>query len=162
MNSPAQRRLACPAARHAQAGVGLIEILIAVLVLSIGLLGLAQLQMKSLATNNSAMARSMATMFSYSIIDAIRIDRTNIAVYNGTIVVADSCPAAGKTLASEQLHQWCVSLAEHLGKAASTKGKITCNGTNIPTVCTVTITFDDSRAGVGGSDTQKVITTVAL
>src|SRR5690625_4897984 len=55
------------AALHAQKGVGLIEVLVAVLVLSIGLLGLAQLQAKSLSTNGSAMTRSMATMFSYSI-----------------------------------------------------------------------------------------------
>ena len=60
---------------HAQSGVGLIEVLVAVLVLSIGFLGIAALQAMSLSTNNSDMARSMATIASYSIMDAMRADQ---------------------------------------------------------------------------------------
>ena len=70
--------------RH-QAGVGLIEVLVAVLVLSIGFLGVAALQARSMSTNNSAMVRSMATIASYSILDAMRADLPNAVAgnYNG-------------------------------------------------------------------------------
>ncbi len=149
----------------AQAGVGLIEVLVAVLVLSIGFLGMAAMQAHSLSTNNSAMARSMATVASYSILDAMRADLANAAnqAYNGS-VVANACPAAGGTLAATQLSLWCAQLAQNLGAAASTTGTVNCipvSGTNTAT-CTITIQFDDSRAGEGGSSTQQVITTAML
>lgn len=135
----------------------MIEVMVALLVLSIGLLGLALLQVKALANNNGAMARSMATIYSYSIIDAMRIDQSNLSSYE-TTVTADDCPDAGATLASAQLNQWCVSLADSLGPVNTTKGVIDCDDGE----CTVTISFDDSHAGLGGSGTQTIVTKVAL
>lgn len=144
----------------AQSGVGLIEVLVAVLVLSIGFLGVAALQAMSLSTNNSAMARSMATISSYSILDAMRADITTAGAggYNTTFA-ANACPAAAGTLASAQLNQWCSQLAKNLGASASTKGTIACTGASPdPVSCTVTIAFNDSRAGVGGSSNQQIVT----
>lgn len=140
-----------------QAGVGLIEVMVAVLVLSIGFLGVGALLAMSMSTNNSAMARSMATVASYSIMDAMRADiaQAKAGNYNtASAIKANACPTTTATLAQTQLGQWCKQLADSLGPVASTKGEISCSATG---ECTVTITFDDSRAGVGGSDTQKVI-----
>lgn len=160
--------------RQPQRGVGLIEVLIAVLVVSIGFLGVAALQAMALSTNNSAMARSMATVAAYSIVDAMRIDRAaaNAGSYN-TTVTGNNCPAASGTLASTQLNFWCQHLASSLGPVASTTGTVSCasagggsgsggSGTSAGTVCTVTVTFDDSRSGVGGSTNQTVTAKVAL
>ena len=146
-----------PGARH-QGGVGLIEVLVAVLIVSIGFLGVAALQVMSLSTNNSAMARSMATVASYSILDAMRADRTAAlgSKYN-TTVTASSCPDAGSTLASNQLHQWCLQLGHNLGAADNTMGKVDCSSTG---ECTITITFDDSRSG--GSDALQVVTKAVI
>lgn len=148
------------AANTAQAGVGLIEVLVAVLVLSIGFLGVAALQAMSLSTNNSAMARSMATINSYSILDAMRADISTAKStgYNGT-VTASACPAAGGSLSAAQLTQWCNQLGATLGKTANTTGKVACSATG---ECTVTIQFDDSRAAVGGVSDQTVITKAIL
>lgn len=166
-----------PSARH-QGGVGLIEVLVAVLIVSIGFLGVAALQVMSLSTNNSAMARSMATISSYSILDAMRADRTSAlsGAYNtsttttttnsdgstttattDTPVKAGSCAAAGSTLASQQLHAWCEQLGHALGATNTTTGSISCTTTGD---CTVTITFDDSRSGGGSS--QQVVTKAAI
>jgi type IV pilus assembly protein PilV len=152
-------------AKARQQGVGLIEVLIAVLILSIGFLGIAAMQARSLSTNNSAMARSLATISSYSILDAMRADLSNAVSgsYNGTYT-ANSCPAAGTSLVNAQLAQWCSQLGASLGASSSTSGKIACaaaNGTNTAN-CTITIQFDDSRAGVGGTANQKVITQALL
>ncbi|MDA3912737.1 type IV pilus modification protein PilV [Oleiagrimonas sp.] len=143
-----------------QRGVGLIEVMIAVLILSIGFLGVGALLAVSLSTNNSAMARSMATISSYSILDSMRADILNAKAgsYNGT-VVATACPAAGGTLASVQLNAWCTQLGEKLGVSASTKGDVQCLASGS---CTITITFDDSRSGKGGSNAQQVITRAML
>jgi len=144
--------------RKAQSGVGLIEVLVAVLVLSIGFLGVAALQVMSLSTNNSAMARSMATIASYSIMDAMRADITTAGAggYDGT-VKGNACPVVAGTLASAQLNQWCNQLAQTLGAAATTQGTIKCVSASSVS-CTVTIAFNDSRAGVGGTSNQQIVT----
>ena len=146
----------------AQSGVGLIEVLVAVLVLSIGFLGVAALQAVSLSTNNSAMARSMATINSYSILDVMRADSdaAKAGTYTTTTpILASACPAASTTLAGIQLHQWCAQLGQSLGAVASTTGAIACSGTGD---CTVTVTFDDSRAGSGITGAQTVTTRAML
>ncbi|TCI11436.1 type IV pilus modification protein PilV [Dyella soli] len=149
--------------RRQQAGVGLIEVLVAVLILSIAFLGIAALQAMSLSTNNSAMARSMATISSYSILDAMRADYANAttgAAYNTTTPLkANACPTGTASLAAAQLSQWCNQLGSNLGVAATTTGAINCSAAGD---CTITITFDDSRAGVGGSSTQTVVTRAML
>ncbi len=145
-----------------QSGVGLIEVLVAVLVLSIGFLGIAALQVMSMSTNNSAMARSMATVASYSILDAMRADIVNAkgGAYNtASPLKASACPSAGGSLAKYQLNQWCTQLGQSLGPVATTTGQINCSATG---ECTVTISFDDSRAGVGGTSNQQVITKAML
>ncbi|WP_324615317.1 type IV pilus modification protein PilV [Dyella amyloliquefaciens] len=152
-----------------QAGVGLIEVLIAVLVLSIGFIGMAALQARSLSTNNSAMARSMATVATYSILDAMRADLVNAknGAYNSSAtgaVVANACPAAAGTLVSVQINQWCKTDLAPLGVSADTTGTITCTpvtGTNTAN-CTIIVQFNDSRAALGGSQTQQVVTQAML
>lgn len=155
------------APRRFATGVGMIEVLIAVLVVSIGFLGMAALQAKALSTNNSAMARSMATVNTYSILDSMRADIVNAKAgsYNGT-VTADACPAAGTTLASVQLSAWCGQLAAALGAVATTSGTVACSAVGD---CTVTIQFDDSRGVASaastssvGSSAQKVTTEAVL
>jgi type IV pilus assembly protein PilV len=167
-----RRGFASPARRHCarlgagiQAGVGLIEVLVAVLVLSIGFLGMAALQARSLSTNNSAMARTMATVASYSILDAMRADIGNAigGNYNGT-VTANACStiSASTPLATAQLNQWCSTELAPLGVSADTTGKIACSAAGTTANCTVTIQFNDSRAGVGGSAIQQVVTQAML
>lgn len=57
------------------AGFTLIEVLIAMVVLAVGLLGLAALQATSLRNNQSAYFRSQAVQFSYNIADRIRANK---------------------------------------------------------------------------------------
>jgi type IV pilus assembly protein PilV len=151
----------------AQSGVGLIEVLIAVLVLSIAFLGIAALQAMSLSTNNSAMARSMATIASYSILDAMRADvgGARSGAYNTTVTASACAAGTSGSLASAQLYQWCTSQLgnKSIGAVASTTGKVSCSAVGIDSAdCTITITFDDSRAGVGGTSNQQVVTRAML
>jgi type IV pilus assembly protein PilV len=153
-----------PSKRRGQAGVGLIEVLVAVLVLSIGFLGIAALQVRSLSMNNSSMARSVATMASYSILDAMRADLVNAqnGAYNTAAPLAgNACPTATGTLADTQLTQWCNQLAAGLGASASTTGMIDCTGSL--GLCTVTVTYDDSKSRSSASDTtMQTVTTQAI
>lgn len=149
------------AVRGAQRGISLIEVLVAVLILSIAFLGIAALQATSLAANNSAMARSMATIASYSILDAMRADINNATAGNyntSTAVKANACSNTATTLAAAQVNQWCGLLGNTLGVAATTTGAISCTGTGD---CTITISFVDVRPG-GNKSTQQTVVTRAM
>ena len=139
--------------RTDQSGVTLIEVLIAVLVLSVGLLGLAGLQTSSLRNNQSAMERSMAVIESYSIVDAMRVDRNN--AINGAFNIALDAEPVGDTFAINELIKWRDRLAGSLGPEAT--GAVACNGT----LCTVTVQWDDHR-GTQGLDAQQIATEVQL
>jgi len=62
-------------------GFSLLELLIAMLVLSFGLLGLAALQAYSVKANQSANFRSQATALANMMLDAIRANRVNLGEY---------------------------------------------------------------------------------
>lgn len=70
-------------------GFSLIEVLVALLVLSIGLLGLAALQTTSLQYNSESYFRTQATFLAYDIIDRMRANNTAV-VDGGTYDVANS------------------------------------------------------------------------
>jgi len=61
--------------RGGERGFSMLEVLISLLVLSIGLLGLASLQVAGLQNNHSAYLRSQATLLSYEIVDSMRANR---------------------------------------------------------------------------------------
>lgn len=56
-------------------GFSLLEVLIAIVVLSIGLLGLAGLQFSALRNNNQSYERTQAHILAYEIADAMRANR---------------------------------------------------------------------------------------
>jgi type IV pilus assembly protein PilV len=108
------------------------------------------------------MARSLATISSYSIMDAMRADlvRAQAGDYNTTkAMTADKCPDAGSTMATTQLNGWCNQLGGNFGAVSTTTGMITCSATG---ECTVTVSYNDIRAGADGSKTQSVVTKAIL
>ncbi|TAJ52125.1 MAG: type IV pilus modification protein PilV [Nevskiaceae bacterium] len=151
-----------PGPSRRQRGVGLIEVLVALLILSIGLLGISLVQARALSSNNSSMGRSMAVVASYSILEAMRADRADAlgGAYNQTVTADDDCTIGSTTaLATVQLAGWCAELRATLGAATTTTGTVACDGAGD---CTITILFDDSRIGAGGSDTMQVLTRAML
>ena len=102
-------------AMQTQAGTSLLEVLIAVVVLSVGLLGLAGLQVAGLRVNQGAMQRSQATMLAYDVLDRMRSDRT--AALAGKYDVGTTSPVSSEVLADStnlSLKQWGLSLGHAL------------------------------------------------
>lgn len=130
-----------------QRGVALLEVLIAVLILSIGLLGIAALQAQALRNTQSAHERGQAVILSYSIFDAMRADPSGNYDTGGFLCAAP----AGATLRDRQLADWIDSLGEGLGAGAC--GEVDCNAGE----CTVSVRWNDAR-GTDGSTTQVIET----
>ena len=84
---------------RSQGGFSLIEVMVAVLILGVGLLGLALLQSISLRNGTSAAHRTQATNLAYEMIDMIRANRPEAGNYNlirftdFAAINPDACPA---------------------------------------------------------------------
>ena len=97
----------------AQKGVTMIEVLVSVIVLSIGLLGLAGLQSAGLTHNQSASFRSTATMMTYSVLESIRANRTEANNGNYNIALGTAKPT-GDAIYQKDLNNWMTELALRL------------------------------------------------
>ncbi|MCC5868345.1 MAG: type IV pilus modification protein PilV [Gammaproteobacteria bacterium] len=103
-------RSAAPGARR-ERGVTMLEVLIALVILSIGLLGLAGLQTISLQLNQAAVTRSQASQLAYDITERMRANRPAAADYQ--IGLADAPPGAGSVAATD-VTEWRALLAASL------------------------------------------------
>ncbi len=137
-----------------QRGVGLIEVLISVLVLSIGLLGIAALQAQALKNGQSSLERSQAVILTYSILDAMRADPAGDYATGGFL-----CQAPGDgSLRDVHLSDWIGQLQANLGEDAC--GQIAAIAG--PGRCfAVSVRWNDARA-TQGSEAQVITTRSCL
>ncbi|WP_205077623.1 type IV pilus modification protein PilV [Marinobacter salexigens] len=93
-----------------QGGFSLIEVLIAVLILAIGLLGVAGVQYLSLKRTSDANLHSLATLQAQSIADTIRVTGAfNQSAVDG-VISAELGPSAAVS-ASQDGDEWTVTLS---------------------------------------------------
>lgn len=132
-----------------QRGASLLEVLISVLILGIGMLGVAALQATALRNSQSSLEQSQAVIQTYAILDAMRVNREEAISGSYNLALASGCdvPAAGATLAEADLRRWIQELKSSLGSSAC--GGVACI---VGADCTITVRWDDSRATDTGAD----------
>ena len=139
--------------RHMR-GVSLIEVLVSVVIIALGLLGIAAMQSMALRGAQSSLESSQAVMQTNSILEAMRANRFNAAQYNTPGMECD-VPAGG-TLAQNDQRDWISALKESIGQGVdddtTTCGQIS----GCPDACVVTVQWDDARAG--GAAARQVVT----
>lgn len=142
------------AGNRRQRGLSLIEVLIAVLILAIGMLGIAALQAITLRNSRSAFDRTQAVVLSYTMLDRMRANAD--AARAGNYNLAETCtiPSTATTLIQHDQKEWITNLWNTMGKANTTCGTISCNAG----VCTITVKWNDSRATSGAAN-QTIATT---
>ena len=69
-----------PAAAHRQSGFTLIEVMVAIVILSFGLLGVAGMMVKGIQFTHSAQQRSVGTLLAYDMIDRMRSNQAGVAL----------------------------------------------------------------------------------
>lgn len=144
-----------PSARLQQ-GMGMIEVLVSVLVLAVGLLGVAAMQSLALRGGQGSLETSQAVMQANSIVEAMRINPT--ANYN----IGKTCAVAsvtGTDLRAYDQKAWIGALKSTIGLANdnTTCGQIT----GCPGACVITVFWDDSRAGTDQGGTARSLVTNA-
>ncbi len=94
-------------------GFSIVEVMVAVLVLAIGILGIAGLQLTGVKNNHSAYLRSQATLFAYDMIDRARANPVAYAagLYNrpASAIDANCATTTGCTpaaMAGNDMYEW--------------------------------------------------------
>jgi type IV pilus assembly protein PilV len=137
--------------RHQQSGFSLVEVLVAMLIVSIGLLGIVALQSLALTNTGSSMERSQAVIQTYSYLDVLRANRED-AVISALDIPVMTCDPENLPESQVAQRRWIAQLQETLGPESC--GQVECLGAG---KCTITVQWDDSRAE-GGSETQQLVT----
>ena len=140
-------------------GFTLLEVLVALVVLSIGLLGLSGMQTSSLRNNHSAMLRSQATAAVNDILDRMRANRDSAVdgdydINYGATPTAATCSGSGCSatdVARLNVAEWL----GHVGRLPGGQGQISVNQVSITVdsmpvnveVAEVRVRWDDTRSG---------------
>ncbi|CAH0312223.1 type IV pilus modification protein PilV [Pseudomonas mediterranea] len=120
--------------RRPQEGMTLIEVLVAVLILGVGLLGAAMIQLNALKYTDSSRMTSQASFIAYDMLDRIRANSG--ADYT---VAPPSSPNLNVTR-DQDLYDFKTNITSFGGATAT--GTIALN----QRVYTITISWDDARA----------------
>ena len=119
---------------QAQEGMSLIEVLVALLILTVGILGAAAVQLNALKYTDSARMTSQASFIAYDMMDRIRANAA--ADYTVTPPTSGNLSVAR----DQDLYDFTRNIISFGG--ASATGSVSLN----QGVYTITITWDDSRA----------------
>lgn len=131
----------------------MLEVLITVLILAVGLLGVAAMQMMALRNSQQSLQQSLATVYVYSIVDSMRanVDAARGGEYN----VSELCapPTTTVSLAAQDQEFWITGLQAQLGGDAC--GSVSCDGSGD---CVATVSW----TARGGASRDEVTTRVQL
>ncbi len=131
-----------------ETGATLIEVLVAMVVLAIGLLGLAGLQATSIQSNHSAYYRSQATLLASDLADRMRANRTEALTDAYLIDFPTSSTSNDEdsgTSAQKDIAAWLNQLARTLPDGT---GKVEKDSTLV----TISIRWNDTRGQIKASD----------
>lgn len=122
-----------------QAGFSLVEVMVALIVMSVGLLGIAKMQALALTSTTSARMRSLVALEASSLASTMRADRgywANIkadptvqfsggavTANDNTLVLNATCPCTPPQIAYGDLQEWVQNLRKQV---ADVQGTVSC------------------------------------
>ena len=141
-------------------GVSMIEVLVAIVIFSLGLLGLALMQLKGANFTKDSAARSVAVLQARSLADRMQANPTGVAagdyVWTGgtppTYTDCSSSPCSASQVADNDINAWLTQMQASLPANASTSavmGQVLNNGDG-----TYTIKVQWSGLGIVGSGSE--------
>ncbi len=135
--------------RARQQGLTLIESMVALLVVSIGLLGIAALQITAMNQNASSLNHSQAVWIAYNMSDRIRANMPEFDNYDGVDTDAspggdcESDPCSTNEMLDADATEW----ADLMANLPGGRGLITSNADGL----LITVMWDDEGTGATGT-----------
>lgn len=153
----------CNFNKGSQQGFSIIEVLISMLVISIGLLGMAGLQTTGIQQSHNSYLKTQASLLAYDMADRMRSNLQGVAdgryndvnsidnpVENEPSCVTDGNPCSASETASSDIYNW--THADANGSIAATlpagQGMVANDGG----IFTITVLWDENRTGATGTD----------
>ncbi len=132
-------------------GFTLLEVMLALVISAVSLLGLASLQAQSLTFNQTAYIRSQATYFAYDMLEKMRMNKTLANTGSYDLALTDvpnsaTCYGTGSTcsqsdFAAADKYEWYDNISTALPGGA---GSVSRSGT--PTIVTIIVQWDNLNA----------------
>lgn len=143
-----------PKAIHTASGLSMVEVLVALVVLSVGLLGMAALFITSLHSGSGAISRMQAVNLATDLADRIRAnDRQHVSAYSTSPSSAPDCMTAACSpddLAAFDRSVWDSQITKLL--PGNPSGTVTVNPSTYtpgtPTTVTVKVEWTEAGASV--------------
>jgi len=145
-------------------GFTIIEVLVSLLVISVGLLGMAGLQTVGIQQSHKSYLKTQASLLAFDMADRMRANLVGVAAgaYNAVnsvdslvetipACIGSETPCSAADTASYDAYQWS-NLASNLSIPSTLpggQGIITRNGTGI---FTITVFWDEARTGATGTN----------
>jgi len=164
-------------------GFSLVEVMVALAVLSVGLLGIAKMQTLALSSTSGASKRALAALQAASLAASMHADRpywaagglppptltiTGATVNDATLGAPANClsaasggtaPCDNVTVAAYDLQRWASSLQSLLPNDSAT---ITCsNVVNVPVTCTIQISWTERAIAINAQEATTANTVPA-
>jgi len=140
-------------------GFSLVELMVAVLVVAIGLLGLAALQTTGLSGNHNAYLRTQATLLAQDMADRMMANRGGLTAYTGGVCNVPqpqtnppSCTASQTAMAADDLLRWNQALQTQL---PSSKGTVTLVAGGIYTITIQWVEHENNPSNNTNISVQK-------
>jgi type IV pilus assembly protein PilV len=140
---------------RAQRGFTLIEVLVTLVLISVGLLGVAALQLTTLRGNQDSYVRSQASVLAGDILDRMRANPT--AFRAGEYDAEFNATGTEGTRAGDDLEQWQTMIDRTLpgGDETAAGGVVLTTGGG-RFIATVTIRWRERSTGTGAADDVDV------
>lgn len=151
---------------YKHSGSSLVEVMVALFVLAIGLMGILAMQTKSVQFNKSADTYTRAMTLANDIAERIRINPKNVAAYASTElpqaaptncstnnISTAACSAAD--LVSWDLYQWSEAIKQSLPAGA---GSITEKTLGSADYLQIIVSFDENPLGSDSANVRKQYT----
>lgn len=124
-----------------QRGFTLIEAMVALIVLSVGLLGIAAMYVETLRANRTSLLRTQAVTLATDIADRMRANRDPANAYACGATTCDP-GAGGNAIADADLAEWMATIAARLPNGTAGIA-FTAPGANTPAAYVVTIRWTE-------------------
>jgi type IV pilus assembly protein PilV len=153
-------------------GFSLVEVLVSLVVLAVGLLGIAKLQALAYSSTSSSSKRSLVAMEASSLAASMRTNRlfwstatatavtisisagaatiTSVPTSSGLATAIDCTPSGAAPCTTAQMaaydvNQWAVDVSTLLPNSTTT---IACPNLPLPVVCTIKVAWNEKTVGI--------------
>lgn len=128
-----------------QHGFSLVEVLIALIIMSVGMLGIASLYVQSMQAGRTSLFRHNAVTLAGDVADRIRANRTAGATYVAAVGADNNCIAAGNDCTADEMALQDILIWQQQADDALPNGNVgvVFNNAVTPPEYTISVTWDE-------------------